>query len=422
MVRHPARIVVAVAALALGSANVLGACGPTIPVRDRNWQQDVAYLAQELPRAHVDGLTNVTRAAWVAAAGRLERQVPQLTNGQVIVGMARMVAMLRDDETQLILSPSAIYPFAARWIGNGLYLIAVPAADRALLGARLVAVEGHPLPEVIARLRAEIDYQDPGVARGWEVGWDHLSPSSPGYLNDANLLHWLGITRSAATAEFTVRTGRGSLRTVRLTAAGLGGSSVPPISYVPVPLYRRNAAEPYWLRVLDRQRAVYPKYNQCLTGPGFPRLAARALAVLRQHPAYRLIVDLRDNLGGDSQPFRALVHGIWADPAINRQGRIFGLINDFTASSAALDSHTLRQSTNALLIGQQAADPIDQFGNDSKELQLPHYGVHIQVTTAVINPARTRYGIPDIEVAPTPRDWLTGQDPVLARALSYGRG
>jgi hypothetical protein len=133
----------------------------------------------------------------MAAAGRLERQVPRLTNGQVIVGMARMVAMLRDDETQLILSPSAIYPFAARWIGNGLYLIAVPAADRALLGARLVAVEGHPLPEVIARLRAEIDYQDPGVARGWEVGWDQLSPSSPGYLNDANLLHWLGITRPA---------------------------------------------------------------------------------------------------------------------------------------------------------------------------------------------------------------------------------
>jgi hypothetical protein len=36
----------------------------------------------------------------MAAAGRLERQVPQLTNGQVIVGMARMVAMLRDDETR----------------------------------------------------------------------------------------------------------------------------------------------------------------------------------------------------------------------------------------------------------------------------------------------------------------------------------
>ena len=63
---------------------------------------------------HADGRTNVSRAAWMAAVRRLERQVPRLTDGQVIVGLARMVAMLGDDETQLILPPSAVYPFAAR--------------------------------------------------------------------------------------------------------------------------------------------------------------------------------------------------------------------------------------------------------------------------------------------------------------------
>src|SRR5262249_46246988 len=112
--------------------------------------------------------------------------------------------------------------------------------------------------------------------------------------------------------------------------------------------------------------------------------------------------------------------GIKADPAINRRGRIFGLVNDFTASSATLDSYHLRQ-TNALLIGQQVADPIDEFGNNNYLLRLPHYSVLVQVTTAGINPAKTRFGIPDIVVAPTLRDWLTGQDPVLARALAYGR-
>ena len=77
--------------------------------------------------------------------------------------------------------------------------------------------------------------------------------------------------------------------------------------------------------------------------------------------------------------------------------------------------------SNALLIGQQVADPIDEFGNDNRILRLPHYGVLIQVTTTVINPAQTRYGIPDIVVAPTLSDWLAGHDPVLAKALAYGR-
>ena len=42
-----------------------------------------------------------------AAAARLEAEVPRLTDGQLIVGMARMVAMLHDDETQVILPAEA---------------------------------------------------------------------------------------------------------------------------------------------------------------------------------------------------------------------------------------------------------------------------------------------------------------------------
>jgi hypothetical protein len=131
-------------------------------------------------------------------------------------------------------------------------------------------------------------------------------------------------------------------------------------------------------------------------------------------------VDLRDNLGGDNRPFEALLSGIWADPALNRRGRIFGLVNDFTASSAALDSGSLRQTTNALLIGQQVATPVTEFGN-SRILRLPHYGVILAVTTADINPAHARFGIPDIVVAPALSDWLAGFDPALAAALAHGR-
>jgi hypothetical protein len=69
--------------------------------------------------------------------------VPKSSNGQLIVGITRMIALLRDDETQLEVPPFAAYPFSAVWIGDDLYLITVPRADRDLLGARLVAVGGH---------------------------------------------------------------------------------------------------------------------------------------------------------------------------------------------------------------------------------------------------------------------------------------
>lgn len=395
-----------VAALAAGRSALPGQRSGT-PVRDQQWRADISYLATRLPLVHVDGLTGTTWPAWRSAAARLASRVPQLTNGQVIAGMAHLVAMLRDDETQLVLPPSPAYPFGARWVGSGLYLVSLPSADRQLLGSRLVAVDGLPIAAVLARLRAEIDYQDPGLAKDMEAR----------YLTNARLLSWLGVTRSAGSAQFTVRTAGGKLESIRLASFdGRGPASV----HVPLsPLYLQHQEKPYWLRVLTGQHAVYLKYNQCLPDRGFQRLAARALRILRQRPGYRLIVDLRDNGGGDSAPFLALIAGIRADPAVNRRGRIFGLINGFTDSSASVDSYHLRSQTNALLIGQQVADPIDEYGNDNGLLRLPHYGIAIQYTTTVVNRTGTRFGIPNITVAPTVRDLLTGTDPVLAAALHY---
>jgi hypothetical protein len=115
------------------------------------------------------------------------------------------------------------------------------------------------------------------------------------------------------------------------------------------------------------------------------------------------------------------VFQVAADPAINRRGRIFGLINPLTNSSATVDAYDLSTQTRALLAGQQAEDPIDEFGNDYGELNLPGSQLSVQYTTAVINRRKTRYGVPDIIVAPSLHDWLTGTDPVLKTVLSYSR-
>jgi hypothetical protein len=415
--------VVAILAISGGTAGALAAGGGagqhplSASTRDFRWRADISYLAGRLPRVHVDGVTGATQSAWTSAATRLAAEVPRLTNGQVIAGMARLVAMLHDDETQLVLPPSPVYPFGAQWVGGGLYLIAVPAAQRQLLGAQLTGIDGHPIAQVLARLGAEIDYQDPGLARALEVGWDQINPYEPGYLNNADLLSWLKVTRSETVASFTLRTASG-LRSVSLRPIGVGHRP-PAIVYVPKPLYMQHQNEPYWLEVLARQRAVYLKYNQCLDTEGFGTLSARAIALLKQHPGYRLIVDLRNNTGGASQPFEALITDIVADPAVNVRGRIFGLVNGFTDSSASTDAEYLQSQTHALLIGQQAADPIDEFGDDNNLLRLPYYRVLVYYTSAVVNPDRQRFGIPSIVVAPTVRDWLTGTDPVLAAALHY---
>jgi hypothetical protein len=86
----------AVAAVVAASVTTLSLRAAPLSARDRRWQQHIAYLARELRRVQRGGLLNVRRSAWEAAAARLEAEAPRRTDGQVIVGLARMVAMIHD--------------------------------------------------------------------------------------------------------------------------------------------------------------------------------------------------------------------------------------------------------------------------------------------------------------------------------------
>lgn len=408
----PLRVLIPGAALLVAGvamAAALTASGPPALPRDQRWRNDVAYLASELPRLHVGGLLRVPRSAWDAAAARLEREVPRLTDGQVIVGMAQMVAMLHDDETLVIMPRTAFLPAGLIWVGSRLYLTVVPLADRDLLGAQVLGVDGHPIAQVLGRIGSVIDYQDPGLLRDEEASYLNSFPG---------LLYWLGVTTSPDWASFTVRSMAGVRSIIRLPAV----THVRLASFigVPTPMYLRDQGQPYWLKVLTRQRAVYLKYNACLDDGGFQRLAAQALAVLRRRPSYRLIVDLRDNGGGDTQPFTSLIDSLDGDPALHRQDRIFGLVNTETDSSATYDANSLGEVPNAVLIGQTPGDPIDEFG-DEATFRLPYSKIQVVYTTKIVNDPHRKLATPDVVVTPTIKQVLAGDDPVLAAAMGYGR-
>ncbi len=59
--------------------------------------------------------------------------MPRLTDGQIVAGLAQMVAMLHDDETLVMFPQRPVVPLDAQWVGGGLYLLAAPAGDQGLL-------------------------------------------------------------------------------------------------------------------------------------------------------------------------------------------------------------------------------------------------------------------------------------------------
>jgi hypothetical protein len=67
----------------------------------QKWRVDLHYLSVEMPKRHKNLFHSVTREQFDSAVSRLNERIPSLTRNQILVELARIVAMVGDGHTSL---------------------------------------------------------------------------------------------------------------------------------------------------------------------------------------------------------------------------------------------------------------------------------------------------------------------------------
>ena len=111
----------------------------------RQWREDLAYLARELPRRHKNLFHTISRQQFDSALGALERKLPGLARHQVIVELARLVALVGDGHTNIAPTRDPkirfhTYPVRLYLFKDGLFIrsAAKPVTD--LVGAKVIRI------------------------------------------------------------------------------------------------------------------------------------------------------------------------------------------------------------------------------------------------------------------------------------------
>ena len=191
--------------------------GAAQPAADPAAAADVRKLAAEMERIHPDLFHSVSRAQFHGAVDDLVGRLPALERDQILVELLRFIAMtgerdghmglfpLVDHAQDLHLAPIRVWSFP-----EGMFVVASPEQP-ALVGARLVAIEGRPVDEVAALVR-------PLVTRDNESS---LILRLPEFMITGEILHGLGIAPSANEVRLTVeRPGGERLEATLLTLPG----------------------------------------------------------------------------------------------------------------------------------------------------------------------------------------------------------
>jgi hypothetical protein len=386
------------------------------PTRDERWIGDVDALVEAIRRLHPDPFHDVPRARFLAAAARLEDRVPVSTDAEVLVGLMRLAALpsARGRDGHLGLwppdSPTAIRRFPVRlWsFPDGLHVTAALDGAPGLVGARVLRVNGAPVPEVLRRLDPVVPHDTPSNLRAARLV----------YLTSAEVLQGLHLADDPDTLTLDVRTTRGERRTLTIPAIDADAYAVWVDGWELLPPWRPGlgflASTAWSARYLPGDRAVLVRYAIVREGSG--AIARRINALERRHPVDRIVLDLRANGGGEAAGYRALLEALARTEIPLRV-----LIGRLTFSAAATFVTAIERRIPGVVLLGEAMGGATSFWANPTAVTLPNSGLVVLVPTSPFGaPLRDRgpYEVlPDLPTPFTAADYLAGRDPVLARAL-----
>lgn len=363
-------------------------------------RQDLTYLRETLKE--ID--RSFSSAAWTRfdrTIDELLRNAGELTPAAFELGVAHALAAADNGHTNIRgvgwgLTLNAL-PLRFGWFAEGVFVIAADPAHENLLGARIIAVDGHTPEELADALHAYV---------GGPVSL--VRELTPNFMTSPAALHAAGLAESPDSVELTLRSQDGN-DLERTVAALPFPANGPPAPYrgprdprerwprralspleVPhtahawlhvlgkqarLPLSLQHPASFYWRTLLPEANAVYVQINAVADQPGTDSLRTFLQLTLEEisnkRPA-KTIIDLRGCSGGNyaltAQFTRAL------PKAMPPGGRIFVLTSGNTFSAAIITAARLKYYSegSALLVGERMGDREQFWAEAATRISLPN--------------------------------------------------
>jgi tetratricopeptide (TPR) repeat protein len=398
---------------------VAGQTKPANLSRNQQWQFDLDFLLAEIHRLHYRYRWDELPADLAATAANLRTQIPNLTDGQIIARMQRILARLGDGHSlvyfffgnrELKRLPVNLYFFS-----DGLYVMHAPAAQKDLIGCRVLKIGDLDPETILQRLTPYINRDNDNMRRVMGVY----------FMTTPEFLREIGAIRDVDHVALTVEAPSGENKTVTLEAA-VGGdiikSLVPPQSPTPPPLYLTRLDEPYWFVELPEARAVYFQFHHVMNAPSenLEAFSARLQSFLDEKRPDNLIIDVRHNNGGNAQLLPPLLRTLTQFEGSKPNARIYVISGRSTFSACEIFIAQVEMLTRAVFAGEPSSSSPNFIGEDVP-VTLPFSQVTVSISTAYHQGNGSDPWVwiaPTIPAALSSKEYFANRDPILEAVIN----
>jgi hypothetical protein len=380
------------------------------PLTSDQWRQDLHYLAKQLPSRHKNAFHTTTREKFANAVAELDAAIPTLQPHEVIVGMMRIVAMVGDAHTEMYGFGVSFrrFPLSLYWFGNELRVTRTGARYQQAAGAKVVQIGDFKIADTSARVAQLIAHENDY--------WVRLL--SAGYIPFAEILHALKVIPNLQRARWTFEDDKGNQFSLDFDATTTG-EAIEWVSASPeLPLYRQKQDEQFWFTYLTESQTVYANFKGY--HEKFNERASELLNLIKQKSPKRLVIDMRQNTGGDFTKVRnLLLPDLKRRPGLRAPGSFYVITGRATQSAAVVNAIDFRKEMKAILVGEPTGGRPNGY-SEKDDFKLPNSRLTVGYSTRYykFQDTDTAAVMPDKLIEPSWEAYKSGRDPVMEWILA----
>ena len=359
----------------------IGSTIAQINITKEQWQGDLRFLQQTVHKDYSFLFKKTTAEQFDKEVDLLFEQIPNLKEHQIIVGLAKIVALFGYGHTAIWLrgGPDHRYgfhkmPYHLYQFSDGVYIQGVHKKYGKALGAKVLKIEGMPIEAALKAIKPTFPVENDQFFKGYGYS----------YLQIPEILHAQGVMNELKpTVTLTLeKNGVEFSQTFEQVNAETN------VSYGFVqnnddwldirkqdqtPLWLKNLDQIYYYEYLPKFKAVYVRQSQIQDDPkiSIPDFYKEVFEFVEQNEVEKLILDVRLNGGGNNYKNKPVVTGIIRTEKINQSGKFFVILGRRTFSACQNLVNELDNYTNAVFVGEPTGENINFYG-DTRNVELPN--------------------------------------------------
>lgn len=374
------------------------------------WQRDIDYLAEELPKKHKNLFFKLSKEEFYKETNSLKQNLNKMNDDEIKIEICKIMTSIGDAHTGANISSEKMFPVDLYWFKDGVYVINTTEEYSKVKYSKLKKINDTDIQTVIRKLSDIIPHDN-------EAG---IKSQMPYYIVMPTVLKTFHIIDNADMAKFTFQDKDG--KSIEMDLKTLDSNEVFNKILLrakkgkDIPLYMKNVNSAYWFEYLKDSKTIYFKYNKCVETDGeklFDDYSKEIIHSINKEQVEKLIIDLRDNRGGDSRVLNKFIKEI-SKSKLNKEGSIFVIVGRETFSSAILNAITLKKNTKAIFVGEPTSGKPNHYG-EVKKFKLPNSQTTIRYSTKYFNNYDKDIPsfIPDKQIELSIDDYINNNDPIM---------